>query len=174
MRIISPLLSGVSSLAAVLLVFAPSYTDAQDWNQVGERAQGMAGAFVAVADDASAVYWNPAGLATGSTFDAQVDLATSNAALNHPRSQTVFVGAGMPALGLAYYRVRSGVPGSGDRKTGGSGEVRVSAFDIQNFGVSLVQTLEKHVVIGSTLRLVNGQGQTGFDLDVASMASFGD
>jgi hypothetical protein len=80
----------------------------------------------------------------------------------------------MPALGLAYYRVRSGVPGSGDRKTGGSGEVRVSAFDIQNFGVSLVQTLEKHVVIGSTLRLVNGQGQTGFDLDVASMASFGD
>lgn len=30
---------------------------------VGARAQGMAGAFVAVADDASTIYWNPAGLA---------------------------------------------------------------------------------------------------------------
>ena len=32
----------------------------------GTRAAGMAGAFVAVADDATAVYWNPAGVATGS------------------------------------------------------------------------------------------------------------
>ena len=32
---------------------------------LGVRAQGMAGAFVAVADDATAVYWNPAGLGTG-------------------------------------------------------------------------------------------------------------
>ena len=30
---------------------------------VGARAMGLGGAFVAVADDASAVYWNPAGLA---------------------------------------------------------------------------------------------------------------
>jgi len=29
---------------------------------VGARALGMGGAFVAVADDASACYWNPAGL----------------------------------------------------------------------------------------------------------------
>lgn len=29
---------------------------------VGARAMGLSGAFVAVADDASAVYWNPAGL----------------------------------------------------------------------------------------------------------------
>ena len=29
---------------------------------VGGRALGMGGAFVAVADDASGIYWNPAGL----------------------------------------------------------------------------------------------------------------
>ena len=35
---------------------------AQSFETVGTRAQGMGGAFVGVADDASAVYWNPAGL----------------------------------------------------------------------------------------------------------------
>jgi threonine dehydratase len=30
---------------------------------VGARAEGMGGAFVAVADDPSAVFWNPAGIA---------------------------------------------------------------------------------------------------------------
>ena len=30
----------------------------------------MSGAFVAVADDATAVWWNPAGLATGPYFNA--------------------------------------------------------------------------------------------------------
>ena len=29
---------------------------------VGARAIGMGGAFVAVADDATAIYWNPAGI----------------------------------------------------------------------------------------------------------------
>jgi hypothetical protein len=29
---------------------------------IGARAIGMAGAFVAIADDASAIFWNPSGL----------------------------------------------------------------------------------------------------------------
>ena len=33
----------------------------------------MGGAFVGVADDASAIYWNPAGLAAGSYFSLVVD-----------------------------------------------------------------------------------------------------
>ena len=41
---------------------------AQIYETVGIRAQGMAGAFVAVADDSTATWWNPAGLATGAYF----------------------------------------------------------------------------------------------------------
>ena len=43
---------------------------------VGARAEGMGGAFVAVSDDASAVYWNAAGI-------ARVDPAKSQLILNH-------------------------------------------------------------------------------------------
>ena len=161
-------------LATLLLLF-PSLLAAQTWGQVGERSQGMAGAFVAVADDSSAVYWNPGGLATGSTFDAQIDVATPKNRLNaQSPARRVFVGASMPMLGFAYYRVRSAVFAAGDRQNGGTGEVRVSALETQNTAVSLVQTVAKTLVMGSTLRLVNGAGSTAFDLDLGAMASMGD
>ena len=40
---------------------------------VGTRAQGMAGAFVAVADDATATWWNPAGIATGALLGVSME-----------------------------------------------------------------------------------------------------
>ncbi len=47
-------------------------TTAADFLQigVGPRAQAMGGAFVAAADDASSLYWNPAGLARTSSSEA--------------------------------------------------------------------------------------------------------
>ena len=40
--------------------------------RVGTRALGMGGAFVGVADDATAVYWNPAGLAMVKSVDIRI------------------------------------------------------------------------------------------------------
>ena len=61
---------------------------------VGPRALGMGGAFVGVADDATAGYWNPAGLAFLSGRAASVmhseqvtGLAYDYAAYAHPRGQ---------------------------------------------------------------------------------------
>jgi hypothetical protein len=146
---------------------------AQSWSQPGERAQGMAGAFVAVADDSSAVYWNPAGLPTGSTFDAQVGVTRSKPIPAADAENNTFLGISTPMLGFAYYRLRSGVSASGDRQNEGSGEVRVSALDSRNFGVSLAQSIGKMAVVGSTLRIVNGVEKTAFDLDLGAMASVG-
>src|SRR5579862_6685071 len=53
-------------MTAAFLSFPPSRADALFYRGgdlgVGARAMGLSGAFAAVADDASAVYWNPAGL----------------------------------------------------------------------------------------------------------------
>lgn len=46
-------------------IFGDSFTDIQ----VGARPQGMGGAFVAVADDANALYWNPAGIIQNSFIE---------------------------------------------------------------------------------------------------------
>ena len=52
-------------LLGFALLLAPWTVRAQGVEAVGIRALGMGGAFVGVADDASATYWNPAGLVTG-------------------------------------------------------------------------------------------------------------
>ena len=60
-------------LLGCVLLGAPEIARAQGFEAIGIRALGMGGAFVAVADDASATYWNPAGLVTGPVVTAVVE-----------------------------------------------------------------------------------------------------
>ena len=48
-----------TAVATACLLASALPCRAQIYETVGTRAQGMAGAFVAVADDATAVWWNP-------------------------------------------------------------------------------------------------------------------
>ncbi|MBI3941334.1 MAG: outer membrane protein transport protein [Acidobacteria bacterium] len=51
-------------VVSVFLAFCPGLrASAFSINELGARAMGMAGAFVAIADDGSALYYNPAGIA---------------------------------------------------------------------------------------------------------------
>jgi hypothetical protein len=138
----------------------------------------MGGAFVAVADDASAIYWNPAGLVNLYAFDAQVSFSSPLHPLGgtgtSDLTRTKFLGIAMPALGAGYYEVQTAVSSLGSRKNGGSGELRVSTLSTENFGVSLLQTLVNTVVIGTTLRAVHEPGRTAFDLDAGALASVGE
>ena len=56
-------------------VALPAVCSAQIVESVGNRALGMGGAFVAVASDSSATWWNPAGLATGPFSDVSIGRA---------------------------------------------------------------------------------------------------
>jgi hypothetical protein len=162
----------IIAMFALFHIFTiPVSLHAQSFGGVGTRAEGMGGAFVAVADDASAAYWNPAGIATGAIFDLQAAGGESN----------LFIGAALPMLGASYYRTRglSGLPtvsSSPDRQTKGSGEVPVRTLKTTNFGVTVVQTIVPGVVIGTTARILRGgvdefDTRTTVDLDAGAMVS---
>ena len=89
-----------------------SVARAQPFEALGTRALGMGGAFVAVADDATAIYWNPAGLATGDFLSLLLD--HSRAGRWDPGALHALPAAGAGTIaalstnevGFAYYRLR--------------------------------------------------------------------
>jgi hypothetical protein len=178
------------SLVSFVVVLAPLTAHAQRFEEIGVRAQGMAGAFVAVADDATATWWNPAGLATGAFFNGVVEYDRlqeprqggdpAGAPAPGWRSHAGGVAVAFPALGLSYYRLNiseirpptstaAGPPGRQDQGVG----LGVSSLEINQFGASVGQSLGDHLVIASTLKLLRAQSETHGDLDVGAMAMFG-
>jgi hypothetical protein len=147
---------------------------AQSFEAVGIRAQGMGGAFVAVADDASAVWWNPAGLAGGALFSAilerpvvrRPDDADGAARAGEPAEElrTGGLSVAYPALGASYYRVRiyqETVPASTDtsatdRQDQGPARVSLRALSVSHFGVTIGQSFGEHVVLSTTVKLLRG------------------
>ena len=144
---------------------------AQSFPAVGTRAAGMAGAFVGVADDASAIYWNPAGLAAGSYFSLVLDGGSTEAApdrfrLGHEDS-SFLLGLAMPALGLGYYRLHSSTAGPGvvlvpedadlsSRNLTAAAELRLDSLITHHGGVTLAQSLWQGISVGTTLKIVRG------------------
>ena len=163
-------------LAASLVVCAPLTAFAQRIDDLGARAQGMAGAFVAVSNDATASWWNPAGLATALSFadlTAEIDQHGGRA-----------VAAGFPSLGVSYYhrnisqiqRLNStdtAASGRQDLGAAGSGLPATESVGVGQVGVTVGQSLGSHVVIGSTLKLEWAKSNTRADLDLGAMATFG-
>jgi len=161
-----------------LVPFAVSVrpASAQTFEAVGIRALGMGGAFVAVADDATATYWNPAGLGTGAYFSAALEHDTTDtisqrgqplAGIDGARrdTETGFAMA-FPALGLSYYNLQMSevAPTPAAGSAGSRQELRpagVSSLLTREFGVTLVQTLLPGLVVGSTLKLVRGTVSAG-------------
>jgi hypothetical protein len=158
-----------SLFITLAFVAAADPATAQQFEIVGTRAAGMGGAFVAVADDASATYWNPAGLALGHMFSLVVDRKVTDlepASLDDPRRQdkaSLFT-LGMPALGLTHYQLRTTSVTPAETMLfqfpqGGQTPVRMVRLDkltAYHTGVTLVQSIVQGVAIGTTLKVVHG------------------
>ena len=92
-------------LAAILL---PAAAAAQNVETVGSRALGMGGAFVAVANDSSATWWNPAALADGPFFSMTLGRAVAGQddVLPAARTSVTEFALTTPPAGISYYRWR--------------------------------------------------------------------
>jgi hypothetical protein len=145
---------------------------AQGMEAVGVRALGMGGAFVAVADDATAAYWNPAGLATGPIVSAVVERTGQGSGepnappfLAAQRGSGIFVGLTLPPVGLTYYRLRSTrllPPGS----TTSGGPVSpdpgvATSLVTQHVGLTLVQSIGPVLDVAGTIKYVHGDAVLG-------------
>jgi hypothetical protein len=155
---------------------APLTAYAQRLDEVGVRAQGMAGAFVAVANDATATWWNPAGLANGLSF------ADLTAEIDQHGGRAVAVG--FPSLGVSYYhRNISQIQPTNSTEQGGSGRQDLGAVGsglpasesvgVDQMGVTVGQSFGGHFVIGSTLKLDRAKSNTRGDHDIGAMATLG-
>jgi hypothetical protein len=164
-------------LTLLIAALVPPVAMAQSEAPVGVRATGMGGAFVAVADDSSAVFWNPAGLASGSYFSVALDTnrleTTEDTSFPHRRS-AFMIALGAPAFGLSYFSTTVtraaatlSVPGQGDPS------LAIERLAARHVGATVVQSLTRHVVVGATLRLVRGAASTG-TIGVADAAAFDD
>jgi hypothetical protein len=147
----------VSPCTTLILGLLPLVAAAQSIESVGTRAQGMGGAFVGVADDASAVYWNPAGLAGGAYFSLVVD---GNTAQSLPDGEPEganrngwMLALSMPALGLSYTRLQNtavrpaiGLPESS----------HLQSLLTHQIGATLVQSIVDSLAVGATVKMVRG------------------
>jgi hypothetical protein len=167
--------------SALILLAAASPARAQAEPPAGVRAAGMAGAFVGVADDASAVYWNPAGLASGSFFSLVLDRSSLGPGDDSPfpgRRSAVLVAIGTPALGISYARMATPVTVATDAAGGSRNTAQFIPRDdlvTHQFGVTALQSLRDGLAVGATLKAVRGRtsvaSRTTVDADIGVMAS---
>jgi hypothetical protein len=174
MRIASrPSVCLIAFVSVVTSVSSVSPASAQTTDTIGVRAQGMGGAFTAVADDATASWWNPAGMAGGAYFNALIESGSHSeppsdrSAGGEPRgawrADARTFAVAFPALGLSYYRLRvseiqpqtSTGTTPGVRQEGGAAEVRLRSMVLNQFGTSVGQSLGSHLVLASTFKLVH-------------------
>ena len=99
--------SGLTSVALVCALAVDS-AHAQVIETAGSRALGMGGAFVAVASDSSATWWNPAGIAAGPFVDiAWARSVTERVeALPAARDRATWFAVATPPAAFSYYRLR--------------------------------------------------------------------
>ena len=172
-----------------LLLVAPlclldTAAQAQVVETVGSRALGMGGAFVAVASDSSATWWNPAGLAAGPFIDIALARAVTETVGELPanRSKGSWFALGTPPFGVSYYTFKltdaqlltPTVTESGNREDRRAGLASVSA---SQFGVTLVHSLISGVHAGATLKYVRATvrgSETNGDLPSEELLDLGD
>jgi hypothetical protein len=170
----------IVSLALILVLSAVAMADGMGAfsafkNGVGARALAMGGAFVAVANDATAACWNPAGLA--SLDDTRLagmstDLYGLGITHQYVGAVTTFANLG---VGLGWERAAIG-----GQEVSGSGTMGATfTWAEQAIGLSLATNVMDVAMAGANVKYYmadSGLGDTasGFGFDLGVLVSLGD
>lgn len=138
---------------------------------VGSRALGMGGAFVASANDVSAVYWNPAGIAliddreaSFSHIDWLMDVVYDHAAFAMNFGDFGTIGAFVGVLSMGEMLVRTVEKPEGTGEYFGAGAL--------NIGLSYARNLTENFAIGFNAKYIReyiwNESAQGFALDVGT------
>lgn len=172
--------SGVALCAVgAFVTLAPQRSAAQPVDQLGNRASAL-GAFVAVADDASAVVWNPSGLINGPIFNILLDFGRMTADVGAAASEArrfghTFLAVGLPPLGVSYSRGSQTAVAEPDGRQ--DQQVVLRSVVTSHLGATVLQSVTDQLTVGATLKLVHGsvndRGRTTGDVDLGALFSAG-
>ncbi|HVM31643.1 MAG TPA: PorV/PorQ family protein [bacterium] len=153
---------------------------------MGARAIGMANSFTAVADDATAVYWNPAGL--DQTWGTQLSLTHSEylqgvkidfLSLSQSLGEDGALGIGFSGLGLQPFLATLEGPGGSYAGTGGTVNVSDWALSVgyaNRLGKLAGSPLFQNTLVGLKVNVLsqNESGPTGtaFSVDAGALQLF--
>src|SRR5262249_751851 len=131
----------------------------QVFESVGSRALGMGGAFVAVADDGTAAFWNPAGVALGQRGNVTIEwvrFQTGNQDFAPaPRPGPTKREADFATLGSRNFNLSYATLQGADIVRTATGTVGETLKTTQ-YGATVLQALGRGFIVGSTLKLVRG------------------
>ena len=166
-----------SALFLALVLGTPAPANAQAIETVGARALGMGGAFVAVANDSTATWWNPAGLAVGPFVDLTVSGGRAPDTMppeSTARATTWGLAAAMPAFGASYYRLRitdidpvDPIVAAGAGRQEGQGGALPESLGIGQFGATIVHSIFQRLHAGATFKLVHATAEDGLEADAS-------
>ena len=174
----------LTSLALVVVAAGSTFIHAQTVTKVGTtsakflsipvgaRALGMGGAFVAVANDASAMYWNPAGLAH--MFQSEALFAHANwlADINFNYGGVVVPVGELGTVGINF---TSMTMSEMDRTTEEQPEGTGQTFSAGSFAVGLcyARNLTDWFAIGGNVKYINehiwNSNATGLAIDIGTL-----
>jgi hypothetical protein len=156
------------TLGLIASVHADSFTDIQ----IGARPQGMGGAFVAVADDANALYWNPAGIIQNGYIEVTAMRSMPLLETENPDILTNDYVAYSQPLGLRYGFGFSWLRNAAKLEEGSSKNINKMTEDIYCFSFALLGTSNffigitfKRLVIDTNTKIGSRAG-LGFDFGI--------
>lgn len=139
---------------------------------VGPRANAMGGAFSAVANDASAIYWNPAGIAFSDQFQALFSYTGLYTGINVDYLGVVVPSGNAGNFALSVTAVNYGNIGvTTEDQPDGTGETFSPAS--YEFGISYARNITQDFAVGATGKIITENiyhsNATGVAFDIGTI-----